>query len=157
MKHLKNLIGSALIVVTSLLSCEKVQDDAVEYIEVNKNNISGMWELTQWNGNALSGGTYMYIEIVRNDETYTMFHNMDSFSDVPHKTTGSYYLYTDEAHGAVIRGNYDHSSGDWTHRYMIKDLTKDSMTWVAEDAPTFVQKFSRIDSIPVRTESEQAE
>ena len=78
-----------------------------------------------------------------------MYQNLDSFNDIPHVVSGSYYLETDPAVGAIIRGNYDHDSGDWAHRYIITELTADQMVWTAKDDPTFVQLWKRIDSIPV--------
>ena len=133
------------------VSCELVEDggDQELLLEVNANNISGKWQLMQWNESTLNDDTYVYIDIVRNDRTYTMYQNIDSFKDVPHKITGSYYLEVDPAIGAVIRGNYDHDSGDWTHRYIITDLTRSHMVWIAKDDPTFVQIWHRVDAIPV--------
>ena len=133
------------------VSCEKndLTEPEEPQLEVNANNISGKWELVQWNESALAEGTYVYLEIVRNDRTYVMYHNLDSFSNVPHEVTGSYYIETDVEHGAVIRGNYDHDSGDWAHRYIVKSLTASRMVWVAKDDAEFVQAFERVDSIPV--------
>ena len=133
------------------VSCEKNATPEPEepQLEVNANNISGTWELVEWNDAELAEGTYVYIELVRNDRTYTMYQNLDSFSDVPHVVTGSYYIDTDVELGAVIRGNYDHDSGDWAHRYIVKSLTATTMIWVAKDNENFVQKFKRVDSIPV--------
>ncbi len=121
----------------------------VTYLEVNAHNISGTWELAEWNGTALAEGTYVYLDIVRNDRTYTMYQNLDTFKDVPHILTGSYFIETDPEYGAVIRGNYDHDSGDWAHRYIVRNLTENEMTWIAKDDETFVQKFVRVDSIPL--------
>ncbi len=121
----------------------------VTYLEVNAHNISGTWELAEWNGTALAEGTYVYLDIVRNDRTYTMYQNLDTFKDVPHSLTGSYFIETDPEYGAVIRGNYDHDSGDWAHRYIVRNLTENEMTWIAKDDETFVQKFVRVDSIPL--------
>ncbi len=148
MKHMKYLIA-ILLVSLSVASCDKDLEPKVVYLEVNANNISGQWELSEWNGTSLMDGTYVYLDIVRNDRTYTMYQNLDSFMDVPHTVTGSYFLETDPELGAIIRGNYDHDSGDWAHRYIIKDLTATEMTWIAKDDDSFVQKFVRIDSIPV--------
>ena len=133
------------------VSCELVEDGGIQepLLEVNANNISGQWQLKQWNENTLNDDTYVYIDIVRNDRTYTMYQNIDSFKDVPHKITGSYYIEVDPAIGAVIRGNYDHDSGDWAHRYIITDLTRSKMVWTAKDDPAFVQIWNRVDSIPV--------
>ena len=118
------------------LSCDNNDMSQPEepQLEVNSNNISGKWQLVEWNESALDENTYVYLDIVRNDRTYTMYQNLDSFTDVPHVVTGSYYIDVDPEKGAVIRGNYDHDSGDW---------------WIASDDETFIQKFSRIDTIPV--------
>jgi hypothetical protein len=149
MKKILTFISIIALAFTAM-SCEKEQNDAQpQQLEVNANNISGQWELIQWNGTSLAEGTYVYLDIVRNDKTYTMYQNMDSFSNVPHVITGSYYLYTDVELGAVIRGSYDHDLGEWSHRYVIKSLTADEMLWVASDAPAFTQKFRRVSTIPV--------
>ena len=147
-KTFKSFI-SVLFASLILVSCGKEQPEVIEYLDVNANNISGSWELVDWNGSALQEGTYVFINLVRNDRTYTMYQNIDSFGDIPHVITGRYFIETDPAVGAVIRGDYDHDSGDWAHRYIVKDLTADQMYWVAKDDPAFVQKFIRVESIPV--------
>lgn len=138
------------------VSCEKNEMPEPEepQLEVNANNISGKWELVEWNEAELAEGTYVYIDLVRNDRTYTMYQNLDSFADAPHVVTGSYYIETDVEFGAVIRGNYDHDSGDWAHRYVVKSLTATTMIWVAKDNENFIQKFSRVDSILVAPEKD---
>lgn len=142
-------IAIAFVAALAMISCEKNNmSQPVEYLEVNANNLSGTWELSEWNGSSLEEGTYVYLEIVRKDRTYTMYQNLDSFADVPHVVTGSYFLDTDPELGAIIRGNYDHDAGDWSHRYIVRELTEDSMVWIAKDDQTFIQKFVRIPSIP---------
>ena len=96
----------------------------------------------------MAEGTYVYMDIERG-KTYTMYQNLDSFSNIPHVITGSYNLATDPELGAIIRGTYDHDAGDWAHRYIIRDLTKDEMYWIAKDDPSFIQKYVRVESIPV--------
>ena len=96
----------------------------------------------------MAEGTYVYMDIERG-KTYTMYQNLDSFSNIPHVITGSYNLATDPELGAIIRGSYDHDNGDWAHRYIIKDLYENEMLWVAKDDSSFTQKFARIASIPV--------
>lgn len=152
MKRFKNILASALAALSFLaVSCDRndMTEPQVEYLDVNANNISGKWELVEWNGNALTAGTYVFMEIVRNDRTFKIYQNLDSFSDVPHVVSGSYYIETDPELGAIIRGVYDHDSGDWAHRYIIKDLTASEMTWVAKDDPDYIQKYVRVESIPV--------
>lgn len=147
-KTFKSFI-SVLFASLILVSCGKEQPEVIEYLDVNANNISGSWELVDWNGSSLQEGTYVFINLVRNDRTYTMYQNIDSFGDIPHVITGRYFIETDPAVGAVIRGDYDHDSGDWAHRYIVKDLTATSMTWVAKDNPEYIQKYERVESIPV--------
>ena len=150
MKKILTLI-SIIAIAFSAASCEKEENNAQpQQLEVNAHNISGQWELVQWNGNALVEGTYVYLDIVRNDKTYTMYQNMDSFTNVPHVITGSYALSTDVELGAIIRGIYDHDCGEWSHRYVIKSLTANEMFWVATDDLAFSQKFVRVDAIPVK-------
>ena len=148
MNKVKMLIAAAFAVM-SLISCTEKPEVTVEYLDVNANNISGKWELVEWNGSPLTEGTYVYLDIVRNDRTYTMYQNLDSFTNVPHKVTGSYYIEYEPELGAILRGNYDHDSGDWAHRYIVKDLTATEMYWIAKDDRTFIQKYVRVDSIPV--------
>ena len=143
-KTFKSFI-SVLFASLILVSCGKEQPEVIEYLDVNANNISGSWELVDWNGSALQEGTYVFINLVRNDRTYTMYQNIDSFGDIPHVITGRYFIETDPAVGAVIRGDYDHDSGDWAHRYIVKDLTATSMTWVAKDNPEYIQKYERVE------------
>lgn len=147
-KTFKTII-SMLFLSFLAISCRTEEPVTIEYLDVNANNISGTWELVEWNGAALQAGTYVFMDIVRKDMTYTLYQNLDSFSDIPHVVTGRYYLDTDPELGAIIRGNYDHDSGDWAHRYIIKDLTATEMTWVAKDDFNEVQKFVRVESIPV--------
>lgn len=151
-----NILNKTFLSLLSVLAFVSVSCDKNDFseptepqLEVNANNVSGKWELVEWNGSALADGTYVYLEIVRNDRTYTMYQNIDSFAGVPHVVTGSYYIDTDVELGAVIRGGYDHDSGDWAHRYIVKSLTASKMVWVAKDDAGFIQEFHRVDSIPV--------
>ena len=144
-----NIIKKITILLAAVLmaSCAE-KEEPIVYLDVNAHTISGSWQLMEWNGIAMNETTYMYVNFVRNDKTYTMYQNLDSFVDVPHVVTGSFYIETDLELGAVIRGNYDYDSGDWAHRYIVKDLTETEMTWIAKDDETYVQKFVRVDSIP---------
>ena len=148
---MKKILILLSIITLAAVSCDKTaMPEEAPQLEVNANNISGQWELVEWNGSNLTEGTYVYLDIVRNDKTYTMYQNMDSFNNVPHVLTGSYHLSTDVELGAIIRGTYDHDSGEWSHRYIIKSLTANEMLWVATDDLSFTQKFVRIDAIPVK-------
>ena len=149
MKKILTFISIIAMAFVSM-SCEKEQHDIQpEPLEVNTNNISGKWELVEWNGAPMAEGTYVYMDIERG-KTYTMYQNMDSFTNVPHVITGSYVLSADVELGAIIRGNYDHDCGEWAHRYIIKSLTSNTMEWVATDDASFTQTYIRVDSIPVK-------
>lgn len=148
MNRIKTLMA-AVAAAFICAACVKDEPVVIEYLDVNANNISGSWELVEWNGAPLQQGTYVFLDIVRKDNTYTIYQNVDSFSDMPHTVTGKFFLETDPALGAVIRGNYDHDSGDWAHRYIVLELTKDSMKWVAKDNPEYIQVYKRIESVPV--------
>ena len=148
MNRIKSLITAA-VVALSCIACVNDEPVVIEYLEVNANNLSGSWELVEWNGAPLQQGTYVFLNIVRKDNTYTMYQNVDSFSDMPHTVTGKFFLETDPALGAIIRGNYDHDSGEWAHRYIVLELTKDSMKWVAKDNPDYVQIYKKTESVPV--------
>lgn len=140
----------AVILLSAFVFCSCVEkEEPIVYLDVNAHTISGSWQLVEWSGVSLNETTYMYVDFVRNDRTYTIYQNLDSFANVPHVVTGSFYIETDLELGAVIRGNYDHDSGDWAHRYIVKDLTETEMTWIAKDDETYVQKFVRVESIPV--------
>lgn len=150
MNKITKILVLAFMAVASM-ACNKIDDpqgNGPEPLEVNTNNISGKWELVEWNGAPMAEGTYVYMDIERG-KTYTMYQNLDSFTNIPHVITGSYNLATDPELGAIIRGSYDHDNGDWSHRYIIKDLYENEMLWVAKDDPAFTQKFARIASIPV--------
>jgi hypothetical protein len=79
-------------------------------LEVTPNNISGTWKLMTLNGNPPAEGSYVYIDFVRSDRTFTLYQNVDSFGN--RTLTGRYFLYVDDELGvAMIRGEYDHGAG----------------------------------------------
>ena len=72
MKRAIGLMLMAILCMTAVSCTEKNTQVTEEYLDVNANNISGKWELVEWNGAVLTGGTYVFLDIVRNDRTYTM-------------------------------------------------------------------------------------
>ena len=146
---IKRIITIILSAVAMISCVEKETPIAEPQLDVNAHNISGSWKLVEWNGSALNESTYMYVNFVRNDKTFTIYQNLDSFNNVPHVATGTFYIETDMELGAIIRGMYDYDSGDWSHRYIVKSLTASEMIWIAKDDDTYIQKFAKVDSIPV--------
>lgn len=128
---LKIMIAAALLLGTS--SCDNTpEEQPVPEIEVTTNNISGTWKLSLWNDQPLPEGSFIYIDFVRSSSTYTMYQNIDSFGT--RTLTGRFTLYVDEEIGAaVLRGDYDHGTGEWNHRYIVESLTATTMLLVAKD------------------------
>lgn len=152
-----NIIKRILIIaaaVAALISCSPENIPIPKYLEVNANNISGNWKLETLNSEALVGETFMYVQFVRNDKTFSMWYNMDSFSDIPHLATGEYNITEDIEHGAVIQGKYNYDGGLWSHNYIVMELTADQMKWAALDNPDYIQTFVRIEKIEYDTEEE---
>ena len=131
------MVLSAAVV---LASCTE-EAPVVEYLDVTPNNISGEWELVQWNGSALEEGTYFYIEFIRKDRKYVIYQNFKSIGEFPQVLTGTFNIETDVELGAIIRGMYDFDGGYWAHDYEVNNLTNSQMEWIAVDDREFTQKF----------------
>lgn len=131
----------ATMVMALAISCSKDEEYQEPTLDLTPNNIAGCWCLESWNGNALPEGSYVYIDFVRADRTYTLYQNVDSH--YVRKLTGNYFIYTDEEQGAIIRGNYDFGNGDWAHRYIVSDLTAERMVWTALDNKDDVSIYVR--------------
>ena len=136
------------LVVAAFAACEDQQETLPDsLLEVTPNNIAGWWTLESYdNGVTLAEGSYVHIEFVRADRTFTIRQNLDSTAE--REITGSYYIDTDMELGAVIRGQYDYGVGDWSHRYVVKSLTANKMIWVAKDDPEYVQIYKRLLVVP---------
>ena len=150
MNRLK-ILFAVLASVSLMVSCEKPNDGmepAEEVLDVTANNIRGKWQLVEVNGAELNDATYMYLDINR-DYTYTMYQNMDSFSDIPRELTGRYNFEEVPLVGMQIRGNYDYSGKEWSTRYIISYLTASTMVWTDYKDASRTQKFVRVDEIPV--------
>ncbi|MBE6186235.1 MAG: hypothetical protein E7142_02665 [Rikenellaceae bacterium] len=140
---MRNLLKGAfyMMLAIALISCSDDEEYVEPILDVTTNNIAGEWCLESWNDAPLAEGSYVYISFERADRTYTLYQNVDS---APARTlTGRYYINTDMELGAVIRGDYDFGVGEWTHRYVVKDLTAKSMTWIAKDNPDDVSVYVR--------------
>lgn len=128
----------ALAVLTACSDDDVYQEPA---LDVTPNNIAGTWCLQSWSGGEMMEGSYVYIDFVRADRTYTLYQNLDS--QQLRTITGSYYIETDAEYGAVIRGNYDYGNGEWSHRYIVTDLTEERMVWTAKDNADDVSVYVR--------------
>lgn len=145
MKKLLKGAFLALMAVTMMTSCSDDEAYQEPTLDVTPNNIAGSWRLQSWSGGELAEGSFVYIDFVRADRTYTLYQNIDS-----HQTrtiTGRYYIETDAELGAIIRGSYDYGNGEWSHRYIVTNLTENSMVWTAKDNAEDVSIYVRA-SIP---------
>lgn len=140
MYRIKSLF--VMLAVAMLASSCGKEEPVVEYLDVTPNNISGEWKLVEWSGISQKY-TYFYINFIRKDREFIIYQNFDSMGEMPHVVTGEFNIEPDVELGAIIVGMYDYDEGFWAHRYEVNDLTETTMTWVAVDDPSFVQKFVR--------------
>ena len=141
MKRIFRLIVLAMVMTAVAVSCSDKDEYVEPTLDVTPNNIAGCWSLDSWSGGELSEASYVYIDFVRADKTYTLYQNIDS--QYTRTITGHYFIYTDDEQGAIIRGNYDYGNGDWAHRYIVTNLTEDRMVWTALDNPADVSVYVR--------------
>lgn len=147
---MKNLLKISLLMLFAfgLTACDDDKSYDDPGLEVSLYNLSGTWKLDSWNnGEALAEGSYVYLELsYRDGNEFTIYQNLDSFG--PRRITGTYNLSTDESLGSVIRGMYDYENGDWNHRYIIRNLFSDRMTWIATDDAQNVSVYVRCAGVP---------
>ncbi len=146
-KFLKYIAIASLMMLS--VSCEEEQKEIPEPIlEVTPNNIEGIWQLTEWRGEALPEGRYFYIVLERKDCLFTTYENTASFG--VHKETGYYnIIQNDSVEGAIIRGLKDCSMGEeWNHQYIVSDLTSGKMTWTVIDDLEDISIYTRIEALP---------
>ena len=141
MKRIFRLFILAMMVTAVAVSCNDKEEYVEPTLDVTPNNIAGCWSLDSWSGGELSEDSYVYIDFVRADKTYTLYQNIDS--QYMRAITGHYFIYTDDEKGAIIRGNYDYGNGDWSHRYVVTELTEGRMVWTALDNPADVSVYIR--------------
>ena len=155
MKNILNRTFTALAAVAMILtvSCSKVNptDETEVLLDVNASNLHGNWQLEAINGAAVEEGTYFYINFNRSGEEFKIWENLTSIPSSYNYSEGTFALYTEPETGTYIRG-IDNVKEEWSDTYVIKDLTKDTMTWVGMNDPTFVQVFTRVDKVPVAAE-----
>lgn len=152
MKNIINRIFTALAAAVMLFtaSCEKVNyDDRELMLEVNASNLHGNWELRSINSEFVMDGSYFYINLDRSGEKFQIWENLTSIPSTFNHSEGTFKLYTDPELGVYIRG-IDNVKEEWSDTYVIKELTRHQMVWVSMKDPTFIQIFTRIDTVPVQ-------
>ncbi|MBR4968825.1 MAG: lipocalin family protein [Alistipes sp.] len=141
---MKRVVKFLMVVVAAVAAfgCSEPDNNGTIFLDVTHNNIKGVWRLESYdNGVQLAQGSYYYIVFDRAERTFVSYDNTESMEVC--KRTGRYDIYTDGA--AIIFGDYDYGLGpnDWEHRYYVRNLTTDSMQWVATDDESIVQVYVR--------------
>ena len=138
MKRLVNFVMVAFALL--MVGCAEPDHSGIAYLDVTPNNIKGVWRMESYdNGKQLAEGSYYYIVFDRAERTFVTYDNLGSMGT--YKNSGRYDIVTDGA--AVIRGMYDFGNGDWEHQYYVRNLTLDSMQWVAVDDESISQVYVR--------------
>lgn len=134
--------------------CGEPEETGEPQLPITSANIAGVWQLTEWQGEAVSEDMVVYIEFVNVGRTYTLYQNVDS--SVIDVITGDYNLYTSPSSGlSILSGKYDYSdSTEWSNRYVVRSLTATTMVLKVytegasstADAESFV--YTKRDSLP---------
>lgn len=138
-----------LFAVACFGACSENGDDytpETEKLEVTPHNISGYWKLTEINKTSLPEGTFCYIEYIRKDKTFKMYHNFDSM--YPRCITGVYSIENDANKGDILSGKYDFGNGEWNNKYFVVELLEESMSLVADNEDAEACKYERCNEIP---------
>ena len=139
---MKKIVKFAMVIVAMVAAfgCSKPDISGIVFLDVTPNNIKGVWRLESYdNGVKLAEGSYYYIVFDRAERTFVTYDNLSSMET--RKLSGRYDITTNGA--AVIRGMYDFGRGDWEHSYYVRNLTDDSMVWVATDDENISQVYVR--------------
>lgn len=136
------------VVLFGVTACSGDDDEAKDItLEVSYANLNGTWRLSNWNGEEINEDqSYVYIEFSRKEHTYTMYEKMSTGK--AWKRTGSFNIEQDEKYGDVISGSYDYGAGNWNQKYVITDLTNDSMIWTVIEDASDVSIYTRCNGIP---------
>ncbi len=143
-RNILNVLATAWA-VSFAVSCDKSGTETEEYLSLTYYNVAGTWELVEWNGEPLAEGTYAYIELTRQHE-FTSCSNIRTTSSVAEVLTGEFDIDNEDN---TVGGYYDYMDYmQWSHRYVVSELTSDRMVWTASDDPGEVRVYLRTDAIP---------
>lgn len=133
-------LAVAVVAMVVAIGCSQPDESGTLFLDVTPNNIKGTWSLKSYdNGVQLAEGSYRYIVFDRADRTFVSYDNLSSMGQVTR--SGRYAITTDGA--AIIRGMYDYGQGDWEYRYYVRNLTTDSMVWVATEDESISLVYER--------------
>ena len=113
-------------------------------VEVTPNNIAGVWKLQRWSGSD-QYTPEVYLELIRRDRKFNIYENYGSM--YPRLVTGTFSLESDYYKGAILKGKYNHSSGNWNNDYIVY-LYANAMILTVDGDATDVQIFVRVSEVP---------
>lgn len=113
-------------------------------VEVTPNNIAGVWKLQRWSGSD-QYTPEVYLELIRRDRKFNIYENYGSM--YPRLVTGTFSLESDYYKGAILKGKYNHSSGNWNNDYIVS-LYANAMILTVDGDATDVQIFVRVSGVP---------
>lgn len=147
MIQMKKYLLIFALALMACVSCNKPDLPEPEpQLVVNFTNTKGVWKLSQWKGEALPTGTFLYLKLDQKDKTFIIYDNLASIYGV--KLTGRYNLVEDYVFGQVLTGEYDYTFEYWSHDYAVTSLTATRMELTAIDDKTEVSLYERVDEIP---------
>ena len=139
----------AVLIASVAVSCNKMDettdkmDETTEvYLDVTANNIQGSWELVSFKGEPLKGDTYFHISFDRAEKTYESKTNLNSIPGTYDFDEGTFQIGIDEELGAYIRG-INIVLEEWSDRYIITELTRESMKWTGIKDPSNIMIFGK--------------
>ena len=91
-----------LLLVLGFVACSSDDEFKPQPLDVTPNNISGIWTLSEVNGEKLPDNLFFYIEFVRRDRKFTSYLNLDSM--YPRRITGTFSIEEDKYKGALLSG-----------------------------------------------------
>ncbi len=147
MKHIFKIhILIALALSIGIVSCKEDDEPVGEpQLEVNYKNVSGIWQLIEWNSEEIPEDLHFYLKLNRLDNTFETYDNLGSMYSV--KKTGEYEIVGDKYEGYSLTGVYDYTHKDWDE-YKIKSLTQSSITLVKKNNANDISIYRKVESIP---------
>lgn len=137
MKELRFTFLAFIVLLTTLLSCEKpvpTDDNTPPEIEFSNKDLNAHWQLTHLNGQEVFEDTMLYIFFDVDEHRYEMWDNIGSM--YMHQTTGSYSLTTEDDDTYTLSGTYDNGAGDWNETYRVVMLSNMRMQWRSRTTST---------------------
>ena len=144
---MKNIFGLILCFTLAIgfVSCSEDEIPQVEVINVNTSYLNGTWCLSEIDGIALEEGTYLYLSFDRKENTFVMYHNLESMYS--QRFSGTWSLSEDEDLGMILTGEYDYDLGEWA-AYIATASDANTLHLVNKENPEDIRVYTRCESVP---------